>query len=705
MVTRDLCDCVLSCCEASEQFGIDNGNLDGIEDDVMEDPAAEGITTDMDCEQYKKCCCDEDDEGAVVPLVPDDPTQAPDPQVLGYSDGFWIFAPAPMSSDSEEEEEDDDLAEHPEDDPCLDENGNVCEDEDDPSNVEEQEGPIDPGDIDPDACYDEAGEIIPCEEPEDGPIGGGEDVDSQEPPCKRQRPDGTCECLVGDPGCDSDAENYIEQDDEQPDDNEDEQPDDNEDGQPDDNEDGQPDDNEDGQPDGGYEDEDPNIEGTQYHWTSEGGWIDSTCRDLEGNVVPCDDPACVSGRCTTPTPEEEASEEPEEEEGVPAQDQEVPVVPGVPPEEVIDPGGGIEDGSCEQILLNLINTRRVALGQPALIYSRTLWNAAKFLAEDMAETGVASHFDSTYTAALGDRAHIARAQAHGWPADNNMLVENVHYIPNGTAAQAFEGWMNSPLHRDNIEGVGQYKQGYNRGAVICHDGAFVFIAGKKFFDEPDEPEEPDENVEDIEILETVPLDEGEVSFMDIKDETEDDGNGGKTCIVADCSFSMIGARWNRVKAEIVRTVASLPPGGKVKIFLFQGDFYNLPNTTYPNSLAWLSSGETTGLTSWLQTRNACGGTFPKLALRRAFRNNPSVIYLLSDGEFTHDPSIPNGIPEYINTLNQGMVHVNTVYLGSATDVTAIADSRSIARSNYGIFKHVPIPLDPRVVDGAQSNCS
>lgn len=214
-----------SCCEAQEQFGIQNGDVEGVENDEMEDPAATGVTTDMDCEKYKKCCCEDGSEnnGGGIPFNPDDPPPPPDPPVE-YDNNTWIFLPIPLNDDSSDDDEDpedtDDLfdpTEVPFDDPSHveePEGGDTLSDLDDGDPVDGTDPPIPPiiGDDDDDPENDpipDGDQDIPGGGDGDQPIEEPIEIDDDpEPPCKKFKPNGSCECLVGDPTCNEDHPDY-----------------------------------------------------------------------------------------------------------------------------------------------------------------------------------------------------------------------------------------------------------------------------------------------------------------------------------------------------------------------------------------------------------------------------------------------------------------------------------------------------------------
>lgn len=476
---------MIACCEASEKFGIYHGDLDGIEDETLEEPHAEGVTTDMDCEKYKKCCCNDNGEGG-VPFNPDDPV-LPEPEVLGYSDGWWIFAP-PKSDDEDEDDDDDggsgggggggggdgggggggtiggvgpiiigDGGKEEEEDPAIkrcreegwisawdDEGQWGCYEPDgltQPSNITMQDDPC--KDAGGKNLWDAEGEYIGCynpdpgEDEDEGPI-----EEEEERPCKRPRPDGSCDCYVGDPECDSDHEDYI-QDGEEPEiySNyfEVEKP----------------------KPGTGPGTEEPGTEepGTEPKPGTEGPGAEPI-------------PGAIPGvRGTPPDPEEK--KRPDRVRGGDCTE---------------DAGGQI----CEEVAYK-INLYRSSKQLSWLIWDHRLAQAAQFLANDLHSRGqyVVSHTDSTYGS--------TEARVLAFNISGN-IVENVSGAGKQGAKEVVDQWKSEVLQQGTHH-WNMLKPELKSVGIGCNCHHIVFLASDQDANTP--PEDAREPLHEHEIYQRV----------------------------------------------------------------------------------------------------------------------------------------------------------------------------------------------------------
>jgi hypothetical protein len=704
MTTKYWLDCMKSCCEAQEeQFGIQNGDLEGVENDEMEDPAVTGVTTDMDCEKYKKCCCEDDDDnnggGGPIPFNPDDPPPPPDPPVE-FDNGNWIFLPVPVPNDSseeeeeEEEQEEEDHAEHPDDDddpfdPPDDEMEDPSDGDketpdggelEDPSNVEEPEGDDTLSDLDDDVIIDGSDPPIGPDEDDDGdqlmPDGdketpGGDDddepiegpIEEDEPiegpieeddPCKTYGPDGECECYVGDPECDSDAEGYQSPI------------------------------------------EDPIEDPTQVPLPIEPE-EDLIIPVLSGPNDPFDpDPIEIDEDEIEDDPIVPDPIEPEEDLIVP-----LPIEPDDPPPEEDPPEDDpppedecMEDSNRAREIWVMVNQFRVSNGLRPLQWDDRIAQAAKVLAKNNYTSGTAQH----------DFNGKARLLTAGYDVSSlrGEPYENVHLIPDGTPAEIVlgeTGWVQD-MHKDiMLGGSGPvYTLNPTRAGVAYVCGSAVWMAVPAPDDERsdsprDDPTTPLPDVTDTpmevlkqlmpsDIVETMPEPQNlpiEMPPSDNPTPIEFLGNpteGSRVVIVGDKSWSMHSSgftKYARMQLAILETIAALDPTARLKIYLF--------NDTHVSS-PWFSAANWAAARTWLLAQPVGGTTNSTSALQDSLSavTAADAAYFLTDGDWK-TPQVSS----IVNIYNQNNIPINTTSFA----LDAQAKLSEIATSTGGSFKYVP----------------
>ena len=154
------------------------------------------------------------------------------------------------------------------------------------------------------------------------------------------------------------------------------------------------------------------------------------------------------------------------------------------------------------------------------------------------------------------------------------------------------------------------------------------------------------------------------------------GQARSIIYVIDHSSSMHGA-FSGVQLELKRTISSLTEKKFFDVVFFtSGKYQEMPTRRLTRAsrvhkeMAW----------KFIDTIGAAGGTNPKLALDRAFKLKPDLIYLLTDGQF--DPSVV----DHIRALNKrGKVTVNTICFGSDAGEDIL---KLIAAQNSGRYRFV-----------------
>ncbi len=92
-------------------------------------------------------------------------------------------------------------------------------------------------------------------------------------------------------------------------------------------------------------------------------------------------------------------------------------------------------------ILKLINEHRISIGLDILIYNEAIWKEAQIHSTNMADGSV----DFGHDGFSGRIDKICETLAGNASAENVALGYN-------TAADVINGWLNSPGHKDNIEG-------------------------------------------------------------------------------------------------------------------------------------------------------------------------------------------------------------------------------------------------------------
>jgi hypothetical protein len=159
--------------------------------------------------------------------------------------------------------------------------------------------------------------------------------------------------------------------------------------------------------------------------------------------------------------------------------------------------------------------------------------------------------------------------------------------------------------------------------------------------------------------------------------------GGRTFIyVLDCSGSMTELRddgkkrLDRVKFELVRSVAALPEDAQFFIIFFNNFAIpmkgaGLQSATLENKRKYLK---------WAVERQGGGGTDPIDAMRRAIDMGPDVVYLLTDGRMGRN------VPDDVTKLNKGRVAIHTICLGDRAGEPGL---KEIAERNRGTYLFAP----------------
>lgn len=114
--------------------------------------------------------------------------------------------------------------------------------------------------------------------------------------------------------------------------------------------------------------------------------------------------------------------------------------------------------------------------------------------------------------------------------------------------------------------------------------------------------------------------------------------GRRVVYVLDCSRSMnhphdsaAKTRFKRMKVELVKSVAALPPESQFFFIFFNSQPIPMPSLTAVPA----TPGAVQQYLSWMQPLQADGDTEPTEAIRIALRLQPDVLYFLTDGSFIY----------------------------------------------------------------------
>lgn len=165
---------------------------------------------------------------------------------------------------------------------------------------------------------------------------------------------------------------------------------------------------------------------------------------------------------------------------------------------------------------------------------------------------------------------------------------------------------------------------------------------------------------------------GKLKFMGVE------GDGSRFLIIADRSDSMTGAKFEYLKAEILKTLGDLRPGTRFYLILFNDGAEPLPGNR------WLSGrAQAAEAARWVRAARSYGGTEPTPAFELAFRMNPrpDTIFFMTDGLFS--PTVPAEVAR----LNDGRRKV-VIHTISFVDRSAESMLRQIAEQSGGKYRHV-----------------
>ncbi len=167
---------------------------------------------------------------------------------------------------------------------------------------------------------------------------------------------------------------------------------------------------------------------------------------------------------------------------------------------------------------------------------------------------------------------------------------------------------------------------------------------------------------------------GQVSFFGLE------GKGKRLVYIVDKSGSMQGKLLAAAKAELKRSIDSLPRGSRYAVYFFSGNTVRYAKSMDKrHDLVRATRRRNKDVFNWVDGIVAMGSTEPLTALMGALSLEPDVIYFLTDGEF--DPLIIEKVTE---SNKSSKIQIHCIGFGNSGRVLL----RDLSKRNYGQFRFV-----------------
>lgn len=152
--------------------------------------------------------------------------------------------------------------------------------------------------------------------------------------------------------------------------------------------------------------------------------------------------------------------------------------------------------------------------------------------------------------------------------------------------------------------------------------------------------------------------------------------------VVDMSGSMNGRRFERAKAELVRSINRLNPEQAFYVVFFNDRMLPLFDPVEPpKNLLPASANNKTRAIRWIKLRTASSTTNPLYAMELALSLKPDAVFLLTDGELD-DPEL---VKRVIRQANKSNTQVHTIAFENEEGGRTL---EAIAKENNGTFRFV-----------------
>jgi hypothetical protein len=159
------------------------------------------------------------------------------------------------------------------------------------------------------------------------------------------------------------------------------------------------------------------------------------------------------------------------------------------------------------------------------------------------------------------------------------------------------------------------------------------------------------------------------------------GAGKSFVYVVDMSGSMHGARFERAKKELIRSINKLGAEQKFYVYFFNDRTFPLFDPKPVNGMIPANSSNKQRAVRWINTRVAESTTNPNYALQQALEMRPEVIFLLTDGELDD----PDAVRSMIRRFNKSNVIIHTIAFENEDGGNTL---EAIANENNGVYRFV-----------------
>lgn len=155
-------------------------------------------------------------------------------------------------------------------------------------------------------------------------------------------------------------------------------------------------------------------------------------------------------------------------------------------------------------------------------------------------------------------------------------------------------------------------------------------------------------------------------------------SGRRFVFVTDCSSSMGGYMFQRLKEELRSSINGLPQKAEFFIVFFNGGALPMP----AEEMVRATPKHKRTYLDWSDQVPSDGGTDPSAAMEIALGLKPSVVFLLTDGAFSPEPTFA-----VIARLNeQRKTQIHTIAIGQRAAEQVL---QRIAKENKGTYRFVP----------------
>ena len=155
-------------------------------------------------------------------------------------------------------------------------------------------------------------------------------------------------------------------------------------------------------------------------------------------------------------------------------------------------------------------------------------------------------------------------------------------------------------------------------------------------------------------------------------------SGRRFVFVTDCSSSMSGYPFERLKDELRSSINGLPQNAEFFIVFFNSGALPMP----AQEMVRATPKHKRTYLDWVDQVPSDGGTDPSAAIEIALGLKPSVVFLLTDGAFSPEPTFT--VIKQRNRHRQSQIYTIAIGQRAAEQVL-----QRIAKENKGTYRFVP----------------